>query len=329
MKISVIVPVYNGEKYINQCLNSLKNQTQTEMEVIIVNDGSTDKTQQKLDLYAQQNEGMDIKIIHKNNAGLPQARKTGVENATGEYIGFLDIDDWAEPYTYLELVKKAEEYSADVVCGGYQMDFSDKHKIVKQELNPDHVVSGLTALKFLHQRKAIYPFAWNKLYKRELLDGIKYPTGNFVGEDYAIVIQILEKSEKVAVVAAAGHHYTQVENSMSRGGYNENYIKAFRNYGDIRDYLLFKYPEIENNVNNYMITEYMAMIVAMGKNGRYNYEMIQQIKKFVKKNIGPYLKSKEIGITMKGSAIAVSIWYRLLIFVYNLTAKLLGNYVTS
>ena len=263
MKISIIIPVYNGEQYIRKCLDSVKKQTYPDIETVVINDGSTDGSEKVLKEYAAENPSMTIKIITKKNAGLPQARKTGVENASGDYIGFLDVDDWAEPQEYEEMAQKAIQKNADIVCCGYQMDYGDRLQTVKQNLDPDKTYTGMEAFDFLHKRTAVYPYAWNKIYKKSLLENIKYPSGNFVGEDYAIQVQVLPKAKKVCVVPGAGHHYVQVADSMCRGGYNENYITAFRNYECVRRKYCEKYPQFSRDICNYLVTEYMAIIVAM------------------------------------------------------------------
>lgn len=321
MKISIIIPVYNGEQYILKCLDSIKKQTYSDIEIIVVNDGSTDNSEKILKKYVSDSSAMSIKIITKENAGLPQARKTGVENANGDYIGFLDVDDWVEPQEYKEMAEKAIQNAADVVCCGYQLDYGNKVQTVKQNIDTEKVYSGLEAFDYLHRRIAIYPYAWNKIYKKELLQNIKYPKGNFVGEDYAIQVQILPKAKRVCVVSGAGHHYVQVANSMCRGGYNENYILAFRHYEHARKLYCEKYPEFKENICNYLVTEYMAIIVAMGKNKVYNYDMARKIQKFVRRHLFAFLKAREVPIIMKGSAVAITINYKILNFVYGLVEK--------
>lgn len=324
MKISIIVPVYNGEQYILRCLNSIKEQTYSDIEVIVVNDGSTDNSEKILQKYVVDNPKMDINIITKKNAGLPQARKTGVENSKGEYIGFLDVDDWIEPQEYEEMAKQALQYDADVVCCGYQMDYGDHVQTVKQNIDQEKVYTGKEAFTYLHKRVAVYPYAWNKIYKENLLKNINYPKGNFVGEDYAIQIQVLPKAKKVCVVSDTGHHYVQVANSMCRGGYNENYILAYRNYEHARKVCCKKYPDLNTDICNYLVTEYMAIIVAMGKNKVYNYDMADTIQKFVRRHLFAFLKAREVPIIMKGSAIAVTINYKMLNFIYGVIGKRSG-----
>ncbi|WP_418465497.1 glycosyltransferase family 2 protein [Frisingicoccus sp.] len=322
MKISVIIPIYNGEKYVYKCLDSVRKQTFQNIEIVIVNDGSTDGTKEILERFVEQNSNLVIKIINKKNEGLPQARKTGVEHSEGEYIGFLDVDDWIEPDMYFEMAKEAQVSNADVVCCGIQMDYANKTKVMPRDIKIKEPISGVEALEYLHNRTAIFPYAWNKIYKKEILEEINYPKGNFVGEDYTIVVQVLEKAKTVCMVSGKGYHYVQIPDSMCRGGYNKNYIYAYINYRKIALDLSRKYPQYRSCIYNYVIVEYMAMVIAMGKNKTYNHKMIKSIQRAVRKNLVSFLRSKDVPIIMKGSAIALSIHYYILIIVYNVIAKL-------
>ena len=130
MKLSVIVPVYNGENTIEKCLLSIIGQDYPDVEIVIVNDGSTDKSKSIIDKIILENPDSNIKLINKQNQGLPQARKTGVENSNGEYIGFVDADDWIESDMYSVMMLKASKQDSDIVCCDVFYDFpasTDNH----------------------------------------------------------------------------------------------------------------------------------------------------------------------------------------------------------
>ncbi len=329
MKISIVVAVYNGSRYIQTCLDSIKRQTERDFEIIIVNDGSTDDSEEVIKSYIIKNSELNIKLVSKENAGLPQARKTGVEHCSGEYVGFMDVDDWIEPDMYKSMICKAEETNADIVCCGFQMDYANKSIRMEQKVDTKAVLTGAQALEYLHRKKAVYPYAWNKIYKKELFHHIHFPEGNFVGEDYTVVVQALEIAKKVAVINDIGNHYIQVENSMCRGGYNDSYKYAFQNYIAISENLVRRYSSYQDSIHSYMMIEFMAMIVAMGKNKIYNFEMIHKIQKYIRKHLFMFLKNPDVSIVMKGSAISISIYWRILIYVYNMAARITGNYVNE
>lgn len=330
MKLSVIVPIYNGEKYIKRCLDSICAQIYKDLEIIVIDDGSTDNTARVLKTYIEEHkQNMNLKIICKPNAGLPQARLTGIENSTGDYIGFVDVDDWIEPNMYKSMLSEAEKSDADIVCCAFQMDFTNKTDVIQHETGMKTTMTSEEAIEYLHRRKAIYPYAWNKIYRRDLFCDVTFPEGNFVGEDYTIVIQMLKKARKVSVIPDIGNHYIQVENSMCRGGYNPSYDYSFKNYMEISTDLVKQYPACSRAIHNYMIVEYMAMVIAMGKNKTYNFDMIKKIRQYVRKYLKPFIADKDVSIVMKGSAVVLSVYWRILPIVYNFMAHYAGNYVND
>lgn len=320
MKISIIVPVYNGEKYIRRCIDSILSQTFSDIEILIINDGSTDSSEQIAKEYTQKHD--NILLINKKNAGLPQSRKTGVENASGEYIGFVDVDDWIEPDMFNQLYNGCINNDADISCCGFWWDYETSKELSNKSDDSVHLLNGISAFEKLHTRKSIFQYAWNKLYKKELFEGVVFPTGNFVGEDYYIVTQLLGKSKKVAWIPNAYYHYIQSKNSMSRGGYTDNYLIAYKNYRNISQNLIKQFPAQKSYIENYCLTEYASFIVAMGKNNKYNHEMIQQIVSYARSHKKQYLHADYIDTKFKLSVKAICYNYRILIKGYQLIGRL-------
>ncbi|MBR2353012.1 MAG: glycosyltransferase [Clostridia bacterium] len=316
--VSIIIPVYNGERYIDRCLGSILPKL-TDAQVIAVNDGSRDSSLEMLRKYEEQYKNLLV-VDKEQNEGLPQAKKTGLSAATGEYVAFLDVDDWAEPDMYIKMEQKAKESQADLVWCDFIEEFPDHAHPMKSVLKKEETLpmKGTDALRYVHQRRAVFQYPWNKLYRADLLRKIEFPTGNFVGEDYYVTIRYLLMAERVDYVDFLGYHYMTVPNSMSRGGYGPNTAWAYENYQ--KDYALIR-EELHSEKKamcNYLITEYMAFVVAMGKNNTYNKPMIKEIKKFVFGHLARYLFSGSVPMKMKGSAVALCISYRLLIKAYRM-----------
>lgn len=179
-KISVIVPVYNMEKYLDKCMNSILNQTYKNLEIILVDDGSKDSSPLMCDDYAKRDER--IKVVHKINGGLSDARNAGLEIATGEYIGYVDSDDWIELDMYETMMSACKEHLAELVLCRYNCVSSDDSMIIKKEGSDD--VVPLTREELLniyingHDKYVIYHSVWCKLYKRELMEGVLFPVGH-------------------------------------------------------------------------------------------------------------------------------------------------------
>ncbi|MDO8870931.1 MAG: glycosyltransferase [Methanobacteriaceae archaeon] len=205
-KISIIIPVYNVEKYLEQCLESVINQTMTEIEIICVNDGSKDKSPQILEEFAQKDER--IKVIHKENGGIASARNEGLKYVTGEYIGFVDSDDWIEPHMYETLYNNAKSNDCDMVmCSAHRFDE------VTQELLYDlpyftleFFNESFNDVVFNYQATGNFLFKinvtpWNKVYKASFLkeNKIKFPEGlDF--EDNTFFYESYLKANKVSLV---------------------------------------------------------------------------------------------------------------------------------
>ncbi len=288
--ISVIVPVYNTALYLRRCLDSLAAQTFSDLEILIVDDGSTDKSAQIADEYATAFD--NFRVIHKANAGLPQARKTGVEASTGSYIGFVDSDDWIEPDMYQALMSLAETSKADIVCGGYWSDYPNGKSVPSDFSHKGQNVmfTAVEALQSLHKKDDIMPYMWNKVYRKELFDHILFPQGNPVGEDYVIQIQLLSKANKIVQMSQPLLHYVQQPNSMSRGGFTQERKKSFYLYQEWRNWILQKFPQLYREIVAYHLCEELAVLVSMGKNQVYDKNIITDITSDLRKNSGFFVQ---------------------------------------
>lgn len=316
--VSVIIPVYNGEKYIDRCFESLFAGDISNIEVIAVNDGSRDSSSEKLHSY-EEKYGC-LRVIDKENGGAASARRKGIELAKGEYIAFLDIDDRPAMGIYSALEKKAAESGSDVVFCDYSEERGERSRLVKNTFKKGETLplDGNGAIRYLHSRRAVFPFPWNKIYKTELVRRVEFPSGNFVGEDYNMLLQIFEMCERVEYLDMVGYHYELTENSASRSGYGEATLRAYEHFKLDRELVYRLHPDMGKDVDNYLTTEYMACIVAMGRNKVYNKEMIKEIKSFVRKNFFNYFFSGDVPLTLKGSALALVISYRLLLLAYKI-----------
>ena len=212
-KISVIVPIYNVEKYLKQCLDSIINQTYKNLEIILVNDGSTDKSGSICEQY----KCMDnrIKLINKNNGGLSDARNIGLLNATGEYISFIDSDDFISLNMYEVLYNNIIKSKSDIVWCDYNIYITNQ-MIQKHNLFPEqkeYVINHLFA-KDLFNLYHLEAFVWNRLYKREIFKNVRFPVGRRCEDGY-IVIAILSKARKITVIPEALYFYRKREDSLS------------------------------------------------------------------------------------------------------------------
>ena len=186
-KISVIVPVYNVEAYLEMCVESILKQTYTNLEILLVNDGSTDNSGELCDQLAQRDQR--IRVIHKENGGLSDARNRGIEEASSDLIGFIDSDDYIDEDMYETLYRQMLESNADLsMCGHYDVYHQIPEKQVATiqtwELSPQE------AIKMVMEAKILSVTAVNKLYKKELFEHLRFEVGK-IAEDAFIMIALI------------------------------------------------------------------------------------------------------------------------------------------
>lgn len=201
-KVSIIIPVYNVESYLRRCLDSVVNQTLKDIEIILVNDGATDGSLAICEEYAKNDDR--IKIITRKNGGLSAARNTGLDNATSEYIGFIDSDDWVDTNFFENLYNTAIEKNCDVAFGDIVRKGEKKHKI---RLKIQKVEVAETLEDKLRISQGIKnPGVWNKIYKRYLFDNLRFEEGIYY-EDGEFTIKMMSKCKNVVSVPNIYYYY--------------------------------------------------------------------------------------------------------------------------
>lgn len=217
--ISIIVPVYNVSLYLNQCIQSIINQTYKDLQIILVDDGSTDGSSQICDDYAKRDSR--IEVIHKSNGGLVSARKAGIQIATGDYVGYVDGDDWIEPDMYEQMLDCMIANNVDIVETQYFIEAGTQTKRMESKLQygihkTENLIPVMLCDKDFNECR-MQPYVWSKLYKRELLirHQLRVDECILCGEDMAVVYPYILDCENVYVLNYAGYHYVQRSNSMT------------------------------------------------------------------------------------------------------------------
>ena len=214
--ISVIVPVYNVEKYLRNCLDTIINQTYKDLEIILVDDGSKDSSGLICDEYAKRDSR--IKVIHKENGGLSSARNTGLEIAKGDYIAFIDSDDVIEIDMYEKLLNSLETFNSDVsMCGCKIVD--ENNNILYQDVLENDIYDINDILENIVL--TLKTSAWNKLFKKEIINGIRFPDGRVHGEDLIFILKILNKNIKFSLIEDTCYHYIKHTNSITTGKFSK------------------------------------------------------------------------------------------------------------
>lgn len=220
MKLSIIIPVYNVENYLKTCLDAVTHQRFQDFEVILVNDGSTDGSPAICDEAAKQDER--IHVLHQKNGGLSAARNAGLDLAKGEWIGFLDSDDYPLPDMYEKLLDAAEKNRADIaVCNYFRVDTRNQ----PIENSETEMESGVLTQKEALRKvlKVVFQIAPNKIYRRHIFDHLRYPE-NKLNEDFFLVTKIYSRAERVACLSDALYAYRITPDSIMQKK------KTLRNY---------------------------------------------------------------------------------------------------
>lgn len=214
--ISVIVPIYNVESYLDKCVSSIVNQTYSNLEIILVDDGSPDNCPAICDAWVEKDSR--IQVIHKTNGGLSDARNAGIAVATGSLIAFVDSDDWIERDFFEYLYEAMDSYSADVAeCSTRFVD--EKGIVLRIRKVATENANCLTALRRLVLEDGVYQTVWDKLYRREVIQDIPFEVGKY-NEDEFWTDQVLMKSNSVAFVSRPLYNYLQRGGSIIGTGYN-------------------------------------------------------------------------------------------------------------
>ena len=278
MKVSVIVPVYNVEKYLDKCLNSLANQTLKDMEVIIVNDGTQDNSQKIIDKYVKKYRFM--KCYKKENGGLSSARNYGLEYASGDYIAFLDSDDYVTKDMYEKMYLKAIEKEYDMVVCDINYLYPDKTIRVDSGIKED-----TTNIKKVYP--TIHPAAWNKIFKKDLFDnGVIFKNGVWF-EDVEFIYRMLPYIKSIGVVHEPFNQYVQREGSITNTvnpkiyDYVDNLNGVIEFYKERNLYKKYK-KELEYVYVRYIYATFIKSV------SRYNYEEYMKAVKYAINNVKDY-----------------------------------------
>lgn len=257
--VTVVVPVYNVEAELNRCVESLVGQTFSDLQIILVDDGSTDLSGELCDAWADRDSR--ICVIHKQNGGLSSARNAGIDIAEGEYLGFVDSDDFIEPDMYETLLTGMVDGEVSMVTCGRYVHMGDT---VRNEFSTP-VVMRLTsadAMKEALLGNIIDVSAWDKLYRRELFDEIRYPYGR-ISEDAAIILQLLDRCSDVVHVGKCLYHYVFRTGSISKSTYSHKQFDVMYNCREMTAWVEKNKPDFSMDINSYCCAQMAGMIESM------------------------------------------------------------------
>ena len=226
MDISVIIPIFNVEKYLKKCLDSVLRQEKVSLEIILVDDGSTDSSGNICDDYAAKHP--DVRCLHISNSGPSTAKNVGYELATGNYVAFIDSDDEIKPDMFHTMLVSGYKHNADIVCCNYIQVDEEGNFSHTEHTNQEYVLTQDEALKAILIKDKIYSQCWTKIYKRETMDlhHVRNMEGLKTEEDFIYNIQAFACSKTVYIVDKPLYIYTHRSKSLSKD-YYKNHINQY------------------------------------------------------------------------------------------------------
>lgn len=311
-KISVIVPIYNVEDYLNECVDSLIEQDYSNLEIILVDDGSTDQCGSICDEYAIKDSR--IKVIHKQNGGLSDARNAGIDVATGDYITFVDSDDVLSSDYISYLLDLLTEADADMACcQRTEIDENSKHK--KGHCNPCGKITVFDNMENALVAKEIDTVAWGKLYKKDLFLEIRYPVGR-LHEDIFTTYKIIHQCEKIVVGPGAKYLYRIRENSISNINFTHKHMDIVYGKLEYAKFINQKYPNLSGKANADVVYGACVCAVRMAKANYKNKDDIDFIQKQIRLHEKDFLISGDNRLATKVFSLIAFINLKLTLKLY-------------
>ncbi len=279
--ITIVVPIYNMQEYLKRCVDSIISQTYSNIEILLIDDGSTDKSKEICDEYSKIDNR--IRVFHKPNGGLSDAKNYGLKKATGTYVTFVDSDDWIEPDMYKKMLFEMNKTNSDIVICGRYIDYENGNS--KKWFNRDKLImNGDESLIYLNSFYNFDMASWDKLYKKDLFRNIEFPYGKKCEDAYTTYL-LFSRCNRVTYIPECYYHYYQRNGSISRGKtINMDYIYA------AEEQLTFfeqKYPNIMFVAEtNYVFAIKSMFQVSVERNLKLTNDF-----KIRKRSLGRYRKS--------------------------------------
>jgi len=288
--ISVIVPVYNVEQYLERCINSILKQTYSNLEIILVDDGATDSSGDMCDVFAKKDER--VKVIHKSNGGLSDARNEGMKIATGEYVAFIDSDDYVDTHYIEKLYKMCVNNQADIAVCGLCRTSEDN---LVGSLSEDVVrYTNKQAMEQMLYQKKFNMTACAKLYKKFLLEDILFPTGKLY-EDVNTTYKFVNKAENVVYTDDKLYFYYINPNSITQTDFNLRKMDYVVHMQEVLEFIEKEYPDLFTAAKFRYVWANIHVWVHVPDRKKY-IDICTELESNIKKYRSDVLKDRKIGL---------------------------------
>lgn len=277
-KLSVIVPVYRAEKYLKRCIDSIVNQTYKNLEIILVDDGSPDKSGEICDVYEKKDRR--IRVLHQKNKGVSAARNAGLDMASGDFVGFVDSDDYINKRMYEVLLSNCLKFDAEVsICRLARFEGEAVHVESKQ---PDKInmLSAREALINMHGRDGqVYTVPCNKLYRRDLFEGLRYPL-NKINEDEFLIYKVMDNAKGIVLTEEVLYYYRVNNSSITCDPHYPMTTDIFEVLEDRKNYFIQRgYTDLIPFVHRAYLDRVIARYSLLRKTGRAQRSDLAELRK--------------------------------------------------
>ena len=285
MKISVIVPVYNVESYLEECIESILNQTHSDFEVLLINDGSTDGCKKICDSYSAKDRR--IQVFHQSNQGVSKARNVGLDHAKGDYIVFIDSDDSICRYMFEILLKDLVKYKVDISC----CVFFNVKQVIRNKKTEVHVLDVKEAIKkFLMEE--ICPGNINKLFSRSLIGNTRFNENITHGEDFLFNWEILKKTRKISL-NEKGLYYVNYRAESASHKFSSTRLTEIKSRDIVCEEISKMYPELVIWVNLHYLRMLINILYTIAENGNYkDKKYFYEVQRHLRLNKKKYISNK-------------------------------------
>lgn len=278
--ITIVIPVYNVKDYLHKCVNSVINQTYTNLEIILVNDGSPDSCGQICDEYGKVDSR--IKVIHKSNGGLSDARNAGINIANGRYISFIDSDDYVDP-DYIEfLYNQVFKYKTSIAICSHRVLY-DTGKIIEKQTNEVSVLESKKVLERILYDEGIDLSAWAKLYDINLFKDIRYPKGRLY-EDSATTYLLIDKCDKIVIASKSKYNYIIRRNSITNNKFTTKKMDLIISTEEMANYIVKKYPDLKAAADRRVMYSYLSTLSQLANDKDKHLNEEKKIMTYIKAN---------------------------------------------
>lgn len=319
--ISLIIPVYNVEEFLDRCLESAINQTYENIEIILVDDGSPDSCPKLCDNWSKKDKR--IIVVHKLNGGLSDARNAGIKIAKGEYLTFIDSDDYIDKSYVKELYDAIKIDDCDLSISGIVVKYSNR-TVINKYTNEKEILTPKETLKKILYDEGIDISATAKLYKKELFKNIQFPKGRLY-EDAATTYKLIYASKKIANNNVPTYFYMIRNNSIAQSTFNKKKMDLIKSTEEMTNFIREKYPDLSSACDRRLMYAYLSTVSQLASVKKEYKKEEKTLIEYINNNSKKALKDKKCPMRDKFAIITLGFGFKFYKLVWNLYRRVTGR----